>query len=88
MIGIFRHQQMRQHGGRGTAARGRQCRCRCLGDRVAAPAGVFRPDMAEHPEPAGDIVEDLGDVFTEPGYAPPQAGQVQAPSCSGSCTNS
>ena len=65
MIGIFRHQQMRQHAGGGAPARCRQGRCRRLGDRVAAPAGIFRPDMADHPEPAGDIVEDLGDVFTK-----------------------
>src|SRR5947209_10792014 len=41
---------------------------RRLGDRVAAPAGVFRADMADHPEPAGDIVEDFGDVFAKSGH--------------------
>src|SRR5947209_18112967 len=41
---------------------------RRLGDRVAAPAGVFRADMADHPEPAGDIVEDFGDVFAKAGH--------------------
>ena len=68
MIAIFRHQQMRQHAGSGTPTRRRQRRCRCLGNRVAAPTGVFRPYMPDHSEPARDIVEDLGDVFTKPSH--------------------
>lgn len=68
MIAIFRHQQMRQHAGSGTPARRRQRRCRCLGNRVAAPTGVFRPHVPDHSEPARDIVEDLGDVFAKPSH--------------------
>jgi hypothetical protein len=68
MIAIFRDQQMRQHAGGGATARRRHRWRRRLGDRVAAPAGVFRADMADHPEPAGDIVENFGDVFAKPGH--------------------
>src|ERR1700746_826372 len=68
MIAIFGHQKMRQHAGSGTPTRRRQRRCRCLGNRVAAPTGVFRPDVPDHFEPARDIVEDLGDVFAEPSH--------------------
>ena len=46
----------------------RQRWSRCLGNRVAAPTGVFRPDVPDHSEPARDIVEDLGDVFAEPSH--------------------
>ena len=67
MIAIFRHQQMRQHAGSGTPTRRRQRRCRWLGNRVAAPTGVFRPYMPDHSEPARDIVEDFGDVFAKLG---------------------
>jgi hypothetical protein len=59
---------MRQHAGGGATPRRRHRWRRRLGDRVAAPAGVFRADMADHPEPAGDIVEDFGDVFAKPGH--------------------
>src|ERR1700741_4855720 len=68
MIAIFRHQQMRQHAGSGTPARRRQRRCRRLSDRLAAPTGVFRPDVPDYSEPARDIVEDLGDVFAKPSH--------------------
>lgn len=30
--------------------------------------------MPDHPEPAGDIVEDLGDVFAEPGHLAAASG--------------
>src|SRR5689334_17213926 len=30
--------------------------------------GVFRPYIPDHSEPARDIVEDLGDVFTKPSH--------------------
>src|SRR6202030_1892401 len=48
--------------------RGRQGRCWRLGDRVAPPTSVFRPDMPDHLKPTGEIVEHLGDVFTEPSH--------------------
>jgi hypothetical protein len=60
---------MRQHAGSGPPARCRQGRGRRLGDRIAAPAGIFWPDMPDHLEAAGDVVEDLGDVFAQPGHA-------------------
>jgi hypothetical protein len=59
---------MCQYAGSGRSGRRRQRRSRCLGDCVTAPAGIFRPDMPDHPEPARDLVEDLGDVFAEPGH--------------------
>jgi len=65
---------MREHAGGGATARRRHRRCRSLGDRVAAPAGVFRSDMAHHPKPAGDIVEDFGDVFAKPGHVAAAGG--------------
>jgi hypothetical protein len=68
MIGIFRHQHMRQHAGGGPPARCRQSWRRRLSDRVTTAAGIFRPDMPDHPEAAGDIVEDLGNVFAEPSH--------------------
>src|SRR3954453_14235224 len=68
MIAIFRDQQMRQHAGSGTPTRRRQRRSRCLGNRVAAPTGVFRPPMPDPSEPAGDIVENLGDVLAKSGH--------------------
>jgi hypothetical protein len=74
MIGIFRYQHMGQHAGGGTPARGRQSRGWRLGDCVATPAGIFRPDMPDYPEAAGDIVEDLGDVFAEPSHVTAAGG--------------
>src|SRR6201990_78480 len=59
---------MRQHAGSGTPTRRRQRWSRCLGNRVAAPAGVFRPYMPDYSEPARDIVENLGDVFAKSGH--------------------
>src|SRR5580693_9043960 len=68
---------MRQHAGGGPPARRWQSRPRRLGDRVAIPAGIFRPDMPDHPEPPRDIVEHLGDIFAEPGHGA-AAGRASA----------
>src|ERR1700757_2472748 len=59
---------MRQHAGGGPPPRRWQSWPRLLGDRVAIAAGIFRPDMPDHPEPPRDIVEHLGDIFAEPGH--------------------
>jgi hypothetical protein len=59
---------MRQHAGCGAPARRWQSRPRRLGDRIAIPTGIFRPDMPDHPEPPRDIVEHLSDVFAKPGH--------------------
>src|SRR5271155_3545877 len=60
---------MGEHAWCGTPARRWQSRPRRLGDGIAIPAGIFRPDMADDPEPPGDIVEHLGDVFAKLGHA-------------------
>ena len=65
---------MRQHARGGAPARRRQSRRRRLGDCIAVPAGIFRPDVPDHPEPAGDIVEHLGDVFAEPSHVAAAGG--------------
>jgi hypothetical protein len=53
MIAELRHQQMRQRGGGGATARGRHRRSRCLRNRIAGGAGIFRPDVTDRLEVAG-----------------------------------
>src|SRR5271165_5989187 len=74
MIAIFRHQQMREHARGRPPAWCRQRRRRRLGDRIAAATGIFRPDMPDDPELAGDVVEDLSDVFAQSSHAAAASG--------------
>ena len=83
MVAVFRHQQMRQRGWCGATAWRRHRRCRSLGDGIARTAGKFRPHVTNHLEVARHVIQHLGDVLAELGHAPPQSGQVQAPSPAG-----
>ncbi len=65
MVAVFRHQHVRQQPGTGASARHRQAGRRRLGDRLAGPAGQFRPLMPDHPERTRHVVEDLGHVGAE-----------------------
>lgn len=56
IIEIFRHHDHREQRGCRTATRDRQVGSRSLRDRIAALAGIFRPDMPDHLEPAGNVV--------------------------------
>ena len=44
----------------------RQVGCRRLEDPLAAPAGVFRPDVPDHLVPGRDLLQHLGDVLAHP----------------------
>ncbi len=65
VIAVFRDQQMRQHGGRGPAARRRHGRSGRLGNCIARTAGKFRPNVPDHLEVPGHIIEHLGHVLPE-----------------------
>jgi hypothetical protein len=77
VIAILRDQQMREHGGRGAAARRRHRRCRCLGDHIARLAGIFGPDMADHLEVARHVIQHLGHVLAQLAHAA-AAGRADA----------
>ena len=57
----------------GTAALDRQIRCRRLEHRLAYSARVAGPDVADHLQPGGDLLQDLGRILTEPGQPAPVA---------------
>jgi hypothetical protein len=46
-------------------------------------AGLVWPDVADHLEVAGHIIQNLGDVLAELGIPLPQSGHLQAPSSAG-----
>jgi hypothetical protein len=60
---------MRQHRWRGAPARCWHWGRRCLRDDIAGSAGIFRPDVADHLEAAGNVIQHFGDVFAEFGHA-------------------
>jgi hypothetical protein len=68
MIGVFRHQQMRKQCRRGAAPWGRHRRRRSLGDDVARLTGIFGSHVTDDPEVPGHVIENLTDVFAEPGH--------------------
>src|SRR5208337_4885806 len=68
VVTVLRHQQMCQGGGGGATARGRHRRSRCLRNRIAGGAGIFWPDVADHPEVAGHVIQNLGHVLAELGH--------------------
>src|SRR5271166_7209656 len=68
VVTVLRHQQMCQGGGSGATARGRHRRSRCLRNRIAGGAGIFWPDVADHLEVAGHVIQNLGDVLAELGH--------------------
>jgi hypothetical protein len=62
VVGVHRHQQMRQRGGSGAAARDRHRRCRGLGGRIARGAGTFWLDVTAF---AGAIIgRQMHDLLT------------------------
>ena len=83
MVAIFRHQQVRQRGRCGTTAWRRHRRRRSLRDGVARIAGKLRPHVTNDLEVPRHVIQHLGDVLAQSGHAPPQSGQVQAPSSAG-----
>ena len=42
--------------------------CQGLRDRVTSGAGIFRPDVADHLEVAGHVIQNFGDVLTQFGH--------------------
>ena len=69
MIAVFRHQQMRQHGGGGATTRSGHRRGRCLGNRIAGGAGKFGPDVPDYLEVAGHVIQHFGDILAELGHS-------------------
>ncbi len=65
VIGILRHQHMRQQPRSGQATIDRAARRRLLHDAVAAAAAQLRPHLADHLEVRRHVLEHLGDVFAE-----------------------
>ena len=53
----------------GPATLDRQGGRRRLDDGLAGPAGIARPDMADHLQPGRDLLQHLGHVLTEAGQA-------------------
>jgi hypothetical protein len=74
VVAVFRHQQVRQRGGRGAAARRWHRRGRGLGDGVARGAGIFRPDVADDLEVPRHVIQHLGDVLAEFGHRAAASG--------------
>jgi site-specific DNA recombinase len=69
VIAVLRYQQMCERGRGGAPARRRHRRCRGLRDRIAGGASIFRPNVPDHLEVAGHVVQNFGDVFTQFGHA-------------------
>jgi hypothetical protein len=65
MIAVLADQHMGQQPGPRPAALDRQGRHRRLRHALAAPAGKRRPDVPDHFEAAGNVVEDLADVLAD-----------------------
>ncbi len=59
---------MRQRGWRRTATRRRHGWSRGLRDRITSGARIFRPDVADHLEVAGHVIQNFGDVLTQFGH--------------------
>ena len=68
MVAIFRHQQMRQRGRRGTAAWRRHRWSWSLRDGVARAAGEFRPHVTDDLEVPRHVIQHLGDVLAQFGH--------------------
>ena len=63
MIAKLRDQHVSQKARARLAARDRQGRHRRLRHGLAFAAGIGRPHMADHLEPAGNVVKDLGHIL-------------------------
>src|SRR5215472_18520339 len=59
---------MRQQCRRGAAPWGWHRRRRSLGDDVARLTGIFGSHVTDDPEVPGHVIENLSDVFAEPGH--------------------
>ena len=65
MIGILRHQHMRQQPRPGKSAIDRPRRCRRLHDAVAGIAAQLRPHVAKHLEAGPHVLQHLGHIFAQ-----------------------
>ena len=66
MIGILRHQHVRQQCRRGQAAVNGQAGSRGLHDTVAAAAGQLRTHVADDAEHCRHVIEHFGDILAQP----------------------
>jgi hypothetical protein len=74
VVGVFRHQQVRQHGRCSAAARRRHRRGGRLGNGIARPAGKFRPDVADDLKMPRHVIQHLGHVLAELSHAAAAGG--------------
>jgi hypothetical protein len=66
MIIVLGDDDMGQQPGAGAAAGNRVIGCRCRDDGVAGATGELLADVPDHLEPAGHVIERLGDVLADP----------------------
>ena len=66
MIVVLGDDDMSEQPGTAAAARNRMVGRRRRNDRVARTARQLLTDMADYLEPAGHVIERLGDVVTDP----------------------
>jgi len=65
VVRILRNQHMREQPGSSQSACDRPRRSRSFDDCLALAAGELRPHMPYHPEAVRDIIQLLGNVFSE-----------------------
>ena len=65
MIAILRHQHLGQQTRTGQPALDRQGWCRSLQHCLTAAARQSGPDMPDHPETTGNVIEDLGMILAD-----------------------
>ncbi len=76
-VAVFRDRHMRDQARAGAATLDRQVGGWGLEHRLAHPAGVAGPDVADDLQPGGDLLQHLGDVLAEPGELAWRAAAAQ-----------
>ena len=65
MVRILRYQNMRQQRRSGQAAIDRTARCRLLHDALTAAATQLRTNLPDHFEACRNVLQNLGNIFTQ-----------------------